>query len=100
MGSGMATVRRQRHRLGGAVGTACPCVRDAWCKRIGPEWRFGKGSPRRMDQRTEAGLSVRARQGRGAAGARRRHDGARALERQRQNPFQPACFDRDVSPKI
>jgi hypothetical protein len=29
-----------------------------------------------MDQRTEVGLGVPAQQGRGTAGARRRHDGA------------------------
>jgi hypothetical protein len=78
MGSGMAMVRRQRHRPSGAVGAACPCVRNAWCERIGPEWRFGKGGPRRMDKQTEAGLGVRARQGRGAGGAQRRRDGARS----------------------
>jgi hypothetical protein len=61
MGSGMATVRRQRHRPGGAVGAAYPCVRNAWCERIGPEWLFGKGGPWHMDQQTEAGLGVRAR---------------------------------------
>jgi hypothetical protein len=85
MGSGMATVWRQRHRPGGAVGAACPCVRDAWCERIAG-WRFGKGGPRRMDQRTEAGLGVRARQGRGAAGARSGRPGLK--------PFRLAPFDR------
>jgi hypothetical protein len=32
--------------------------------------------PRRTDQRTEVSLGVLAQQGRGAAGARRRRDGA------------------------
>jgi hypothetical protein len=46
-----------------------PCARGTWRTGKGPGWRFGKGGPRRMDQRTKAGLGVRAKQGRGDAGA-------------------------------
>jgi hypothetical protein len=35
----------------------------------GPEWRFGNAGPRRMDQRTKAGLGVQAQRGRGATRA-------------------------------
>jgi hypothetical protein len=49
------------------VGAAPPV--HAWHTGRGPGWRFGKGGPRRMDQRTKADLSVQAQQGRSAADA-------------------------------
>jgi hypothetical protein len=68
---GRRGARTTTSRLGGRRGVR---ERVAHGERVRMAVRHGR--PRRTDQRIEVGLGVRAQQGRGAAGARRRRDGA------------------------
>jgi hypothetical protein len=85
---GMGTARRWRGAMANSSAGAARCTYDdvavGWSARRAGRMAHGKrtrmavrqGRRRRMDQRSEVGLSVRAQQGRGAAGARRQRDGA------------------------
>jgi hypothetical protein len=69
MGGGLATVRRQRHRPGGTIGTTCPCAWGAWPERRGLEGRLAWEDPT-VREPTGAGRFRRAGPGWIAAGAR------------------------------